>query len=112
MDNTKNAPILEIDHHTFLKAIDNLVNQIGKKSKYTCIVPVPNGGIIPAVYLFNRLSIPLKSIDGYFNENEKILFVEDVIDTGKTIEKLEKEGIITSDDDIATIAFKPWSTRR
>jgi hypoxanthine phosphoribosyltransferase len=112
MDNTQNAPVLEITHQVFLDAIDNLVRQIGTNHGFTCVTAVPNGGIVPAVYLANKLNLPIKNIDGCFRDDDKILFVEDVVDTGNTLNWLTTENILTGEDAVATIVYKLWSTHR
>lgn len=113
MENTKQAKVEEITHEIFIKAIGNLVNQL-KGQQYSFIIPIPRGGLVPATYLSHALDIPICSIDIVsfpgWERPGKMLFVEDVVDTGITTEGLKREGIIRDNDAVATIVYKPWST--
>lgn len=68
----------------FDKAVDILVGQI-KKERYPpkAIYGVPRGGLILAVCLSHRLKIPLVT-----EPTEGALLVDDVAETGKTLEKI------------------------
>ncbi len=70
-------------------AADYLAEKITEsKLPIEAIYGVPRGGLIIASLLSHRLSIPLvmsRVSSGY--ENENILIVDDICDTGKTLEK-------------------------
>ena len=58
------------------------------------IYGIPRGGLIPAVMLSHLLEIPLvlhkEEID------EETVVIDDIVDTGNTISKLPKKGILVS----------------
>lgn len=80
------------------KTIDSLMNKIVKDIKrskmsfdgYTVYGP-KRGGLIPAVMISHRLSIPMIS-----NENEitsKTIIVDDINDSGKTFKRIHEKNI-------------------
>jgi len=87
------------------------------KGKYEYVYPIPRGGLIIGVYLSHYLELEFMNIidfhlSGIENnikrtkkvETQKILIVDDLVDTGLTLEPLMKDGF-----DIATIYYKPRS---
>ncbi len=83
-------------------------------NKYKMVCGIPRGGLPLAVYLSHNLNLKLKENDvdhvldvSYYTEAEckKILIVDDLIDTGKTV--LENE--LYRFFDIACLYKKPWS---
>jgi len=72
--------------------------------KYDFIYPIPRGGLIVGVYLSHLLDIKLISeINNSILNNFKILVVDDIADTGKTLTEFESKA------DLATIYYKPRS---
>lgn len=74
------------------------------KQDFTAIYGVPRGGLIPAVILSNLTGLPM-----YFSQNsldKKVLVVDDIIDTGRTAEKIIEKGGIT----FATLFINPSSS--
>lgn len=51
-------------------------------NKYDSVYGIPNGGILPGYIISNELDLPLIS-----NPDENTLIVDDLIDSGKTLEK-------------------------
>lgn len=62
-----------------------------RKLKIKCVYGIPKGGLILAVTLANKLSVPLISNFDDFNDkhkdikSEEILVVDDISDSGKTL---------------------------
>lgn len=90
--------------------LDGYVNR-----KYDYIYGVPRGGLIPATYLSHKLEIPIIiSLDNNYIPKRKgpisLLIVEDIIDSGETINKIIKkldikinEGIIDRYDIVSIV---------
>lgn len=103
-----------------------------KPNKFTCVVGIARGGLIPACYLANQLEIPyvytvgVKSYSkttqtelAWYHDcntsipsNSDILLVDDLCDTGDTMiavrdKLLERNRVFT-----ATIFYKPKSRYR
>jgi len=82
-------------------AIERLaINILKSKKKITAVRGLARGGLIPAVMLSHKLNIPFLTEE---NGNEGyILVVDDICDSGKTLEQYSKyESIL-----IATIHYK------
>lgn len=56
---------------------------------FDSVYGIPRGGLIAAVSLSHRLNLPLKL--NIKEINEKTLVVDDISDSGKTLEKFEKQ---------------------
>lgn len=85
---------LEID-----QLIENLTQQIMKSPlNIQGVYGVPRGGLIPAVILSHKLGLPLC---GSLSDT-RVLLVDDVSDTGKTLQFPKKQGF-----HIATLFIKP-----
>ena len=79
--------------------VANILNQIAEsKKEYDYVVGIKRGGLIPAVCISHALGIPMYSLDwsnrDYPGNNDsqrvlqsgsKILLVDDICDTGKTL---------------------------
>jgi len=92
-------------HKKFEEILNYQINTYHDLPKY--FYGIPRGGLIPAVYLSHRLGIPMLSysqnyysrlIEGYipgntddgcwkYDDEEKILVIDDLFDTGKTYER-------------------------
>jgi hypoxanthine phosphoribosyltransferase len=103
-----------LTHDKFVEAINYLVDQIKlfeeNRYKFTGIVPIPRGGLVPATYLSHRLKIPIcsiESLDGHQYDGSPILWVDDIIDTGYTLTSLNFR--MVKDDRVATLFTKPWA---
>ena len=77
------------------KATDNLAQQILDlyvKPLYIC--GIPRGGLVPAVLLSHKTGIPYQQISTANTSPEAdlshVLFVDDICDSGKTLEKIRK----------------------
>lgn len=74
----------------FQKDIDTLVEILTPhKQYYKNIYGLPRGGLIPAVILSHKLEIPM--IFDFKKINQHTLVVDDISDTGETLEKLLKK---------------------
>lgn len=64
------------------------------------ITGLPRGGLIPAVYLSHRLDIPYipihQLIDSLIIPKNKILVVDDIVDSGETISRIIDEKYLTA----------------
>ena len=81
--------------------VDELVTQVKKDfSNITHIYGIPRGGLIPAVMLSHKLSIPLVT-EPY--KNLTTLIVDDISDSGQTLR--EWEGLTT-----AVLLHKPHTS--
>ena len=118
--------IVKIVWKKYLKDIEELTKQIkNSKEKYDCILGVSKGGNIPSTIIASKLNIGLSiiSVSSYkdkiqeeinidknisnwmvFKESKKILLVDDLIDSGETIDKLLKS--LHKEIDIAVIYNK------
>jgi len=107
---------MEVKKFSFTE-VDMLARNISKRAKqhggFTHIVGVSRGGLVPATIISYELGLPLavvkvssyegttkKSIMGNINQlfdlpkNCKLLVVDDICDTGETIEWIEKQLIL------------------
>ena len=74
-----------ISWEKYIKDLEALVKQIRKsRLKFDSIVGVKRGGIIPAVFMSHQLEVPF---GGAKSPDMRILIVDDISDTGKTLEK-------------------------
>jgi hypoxanthine phosphoribosyltransferase len=73
---------------------DDIMEKVRKAKKiggYTHVTGISRGGLIPAVLLSHRLSIPYISfIEAFSMPGGKILCVDDICDTGCTMKACEK----------------------
>lgn len=79
--------------------IDNAMSDLASKIKesgitITSIYGLPRGGLIPAVMLSHKLNIPLFK-SGYDVLVGSVLIVDDICDTGETLEKYANYPIAT-----------------
>jgi hypoxanthine phosphoribosyltransferase len=92
--------------------VEKLVNDIVFKVKNLDLQNVyghPRGGLVPAVMLSHKLSIPL--ILDINKLSDKTLFVEEIIDSGKTLIKLKDKlnnSIVVSLTKRYTSKYKPY----
>ena len=85
----------------------SLIDRLGDKiphGYYRGIVGVGRGGLIPAVVFSHRFNLPLYPItprQGLIFGGERILVVDDLVDTGSTLSICQ--------GDVAVLFKKPWS---
>jgi hypoxanthine phosphoribosyltransferase len=90
----------------FDRVANNLAVQIKKsRIKFSAICGIPRGGLILAVRLSHLLKIPLTEMKGLSFKDKTVLIVDDVADTGETIELFASCGFIT-----ATLFWNPKSS--
>lgn len=85
----------------FNEAVDNIVQQVhSKKIKYNYVVGLTRGGLIPATVLSHKLDVPMLAsnwdtdrkkpsitlMDILDNPRNKVLLVDEILDSGKTIQ--------------------------
>ena len=99
-----------ISQDWFLDAIARLVDALGRDSGWRpdWIVGIGRGGLVPAVYLSHATAIPLLSIDhssaipafdselveklaARSRDGDRLLFVDDINDSGRTIASLREQ---------------------
>jgi uncharacterized protein len=84
--------------------VEEQINKIGDHLESietpTFVTGVPRGGLIPAVILSHKFNIPFIGLETATllpkTNKKKILLVDDISDSGKTLEELHKHGFITS----------------
>ena len=84
--------IRQIDWSTYLSLVDKLAEKIQHQPvrRYEYIFGVPRGGLLPAVMLSHRLTLPLIThLDYNILATSNILVVDDIVDSGKTIRKFD-----------------------
>lgn len=89
------------------KKVDVAINRIVKMlppNRFNNIYGPKRGGFIPAVMLSHKLGLPI--ITDARSINPKTLFVDDIVDSGKTLGKLRKK-LPTL---LAACLFKRYST--
>ena len=73
------------------------------------VTGIPRGGLIPAVMFSHKYGIPYMDFSQAKNlprtSRKKILVLDDIADTGKTLEEIESLSFIT-----ATLAFRDLSS--
>jgi len=84
--------------------IFQLIKQI-PKGKYDFVYGIPRGGLIIATYISYQLDIEIMVEYGLHIPKEKVLIVDDLVDTGITLEPFVEAGY-----DTATIFRKERST--
>jgi len=89
----------------FDNACVHLVRQINNSGyEFRAIHGVPRGGLVVAVRLSHLLNLPLRLFDPKGSNPHRILVVDDILDSGKTLLPFKKEGL-----KIAALYFKPGS---
>lgn len=75
--------------------LEALTNNIGGR-KFTHILAVPRGGLVPAAYLAHRLGV--KRVDTWngkslpkYGDTDVVLVVDDIADSGETLSKVAKQ---------------------
>ena len=77
------------------RAINKIVANISNSEiKINAIGGLPRGGLIPAVMLSHRLSIPFVAQANIASVAGDILVVDDICDTGKTLKRFKFENNI------------------
>lgn len=84
-------------------AIERLaINITNSKIEIAAVGGLPRGGLIPAVMLSHKMSIPFVSQANIKQINGNILVVDDICDSGKTLKRFKfEENVYT-----ATIHYK------
>lgn len=101
-----NKPIKKISWEEFDRLIDKLEVKINKSGeKFDGIIGVPRGGLIVAVCLSHRLNLPLIA-EGHLIDSMSILLVDDIVDSGKTLNNLLMDWKIVKNIIIATLHYR------
>jgi len=84
-------------------AIERLsINIINSKIEIAAVGGLPRGGLIPAVMLSHKLTIPFVSQANIAGVNGNILIVDDICDSGKTLKRFKFESNVYT----ATLHYK------
>ena len=76
-----------IKYNEFITLIKKLQQQIeNSKIEFNSVYGIPRGGVIVAGYLTHRLNLPFVEKDGL---NSKVLVVDDINDSGKTLYEIQ-----------------------
>ena len=96
----------EVNYRLFSECIDKIVYNIEKrKEQYDVIIAPARGGLVPATVLSHILNVPLwpilwstrdfirrepipAGLADFLTDKQKVLIVEDIVDSGKTISEL------------------------
>lgn len=119
-----------ISWNHYIELCKNLASQI-KKNEFTDIIAVSRGGLIPSQIIAYQLEIPRIHCAGMstynlvnektdipyvyqeptciFQEQQKILIIDDVADTGHTLKALLDKYVNVEYKKCATLHFKPRS---
>lgn len=95
MDN-KPKPKQYISWGQIDKAVDNMLKQIkASGKKYEMVAGVTRGGLVPAVILSHKLDLPMMALKAGdpilpIDLAKNTLIVDEIYDTGKTIESLKQ----------------------
>ena len=88
------------------KLVDELCDMI-PDNQYEGIYAIPRGGLIIGVMMSHKLGLPLiDRLQSYYGK--KFLIVDDIADTGKTLEKLRAE--VYKEAHTATIHYHKQSS--
>lgn len=117
--------VINYSQEMYNEDINSLVDQIkASGQQYSLIVGLARGGLIPAVNLSHRLGVPMeplqwqtrsggekerkRSIVTALHKGQRILVVDDLIDSGRAMkELLEDWDIDQSQVDIAVMYYNP-----
>ena len=89
------------------KVIENFVEEISnlhKKEKFTGVYGLPRGGLVLAVMISNRLNIPM-----LMAPSKGCIIVDDIADTGRSLEHFTINETQKNKYFIATVYYKDWS---
>lgn len=112
---------IQYTHDWFKKDLRNIIDQLVDK-KYDLLIGINRGGCIPAVCLSHALKTPVTMIDystrdginihptslhTYFEKlpAKNILIVDDLIDSGKSIEEVTQIATTFCDVSVATLLY-------
>ena len=93
--------MIEVDKkvHYYWSDIDNITNNLTEKILELYVRPIyicgiPRGGLVPAVILSHKTGIPYQQISSInptpVSNFSHVLFVDDICDSGDTLEKIKK----------------------
>lgn len=87
----------------YIKDLEILTEKVKKSNaNFDFIIGIPRGGLIPATYISHQLEIPLIVDDIYTLITPiKLLVIDDISDTGHTLERYKKNNVT-----IATLHIK------
>lgn len=101
---------LEVTWREYIEAVDTLAHKLNEvKHTIDLVVGVSRGGLIPATMLSHKFDKPLIVVQPdskLFYPMETVLVVDDVSDSGKTLQQL-KAGSIVGEWKDACVFIKP-----
>lgn len=82
------------------KQIDKIAQNLERTQLPQLITGIPRGGLIPAVLMSHRYNIPFVDLQAAIklpeHTRKKVLVVDDIADSGVTLEKIEKYNFMTA----------------
>ncbi|MHA2010674.1 MAG: phosphoribosyltransferase [Candidatus Hodarchaeales archaeon] len=119
-DRSPSTEKLIMSHDDFVSYVKELAETIKVWEKenfvFDALVPIKRGGLVVATYLSHLLND--KPIDTDPVLREHILFVDDIVDTGETMKRLQDADLFWifkvnwKRSRFASIATKPWAVRQ
>jgi len=102
-----------LEYSILLRVLTNKIKPIIEEENIKYVLGFPRGGLPIAVHLSHNLIIPyLHKMDNDFmnrwDMGEKILVVDDLVDTGKTLKEFRSE-MNLADFVSAVLYKKPWT---
>ncbi len=80
--------IEQVDYRKFIHACYKIAEQL-PKNQFTQIYGIPRGGLVPATYISHLTGLPLISYPD--TEQSHTLIIDDIADTGKTLQSLKNK---------------------
>ncbi|MDO8627411.1 MAG: phosphoribosyltransferase family protein [Candidatus Diapherotrites archaeon] len=91
VEKRKEQPIVEVSWKDFDKVVEEICSKLRGK-KFASVYGIPRGGLPLAVALSHKLEIPLvwseEELKQVLQRKNSILIVDEIIDSGKTMQKL------------------------
>lgn len=93
------------------EAVGKITKEVTNSAiEYAAVYGLPRGGLVAAVMLSHRLLIPivmnLESVQLLRHSGNRVLIVDDISDTGKTLMHLKEDGY-----DLATLYVREHTTQ-
>lgn len=80
--------MLHIEWPEYVDLVDELAEsfiETGFIDQFDRILAIPRGGLIPGVMLSHKLQIPLSALERPSDVQDRVIIVDDILDTGSTL---------------------------